>query len=149
MKPRLLSSIERELFSPIQSIHPRKRDIFVLERHLPAALLPSDLLKETAVSALLVPDIGEKEQNDMTNKVNYTDAPTEIAEALENAGALEDFLPSPEQLIFKTEKEKITIAIDKNSLELFKKYAKKHGAKYQTMINGVLSSYADKFLSHK
>ena len=85
----------------------------------------------------------------MTNKVNYADAPAEIAEALENAGVLEDFLPSPEQLVLKTEKEKITIAIDKNSLELFKKYAKKHDAKYQTMINGVLSSYADKFLSHK
>jgi len=85
----------------------------------------------------------------MTNKVNYTDAPAEIAEALENVGALEDFLPSPEQLVLKTEKEKITIAIDKNSLELFKKYANKHNAKYQTMINGVLSSYADKFLSHK
>jgi predicted DNA binding CopG/RHH family protein len=85
----------------------------------------------------------------MTNKVSYTDAPAEIAEALENAGALEDFLPSPEQLVLKTEKEKITIAVDKRSLELFKKYAKKHDAKYQTMINGVLSSYADKFLSHK
>jgi predicted DNA binding CopG/RHH family protein len=85
----------------------------------------------------------------MTNKVSYTDAPTEIAEALESAGALEDFLPSPEQLVLKTEKEKITIAIDKNSLELFKRYANKHNAKYQTMINGVLSSYADKFLSHK
>jgi predicted DNA binding CopG/RHH family protein len=85
----------------------------------------------------------------MTNKVSYTDAPAEIAEALEGASTLEDFLPSPEQLVLKTEKEKITIAIDKNSLELFKKYANKHNAKYQTMINGVLSSYADKFLSHK
>ena len=85
----------------------------------------------------------------MTNKVNYMDAPAEIAEALESSTKLEDFLPTPDQLILKTEKEKITIAIDKNSLELFKKYAKKHDAKYQTMINGVLSSYADKFLSHK
>jgi len=85
----------------------------------------------------------------MTNKVNYTDAPAEIAQVSENASILEDFLPSPDQLILKTEKEKITIAIDKNSLELFKEYANKHDAKYQTMINGVLSSYADKFLSHK
>ena len=85
----------------------------------------------------------------MKNNINYTDAPAEIAEALESATALEDFLPSPEQLILKTEKEKITIAIDKRSLELFKKYAEKHNAKYQTMINGVVSSYADKFLSRK
>ncbi len=94
-------------------------------------------------------DIGGKERNYMTNNIKYTDAPAEIAAALEGATALEDFLPSPEQLVLKTEKEKITIAVDKRSLELFKKYAKKHDAKYQTMINGVLSSYADKFLSHK
>ena len=46
----------------------------------------------------------------------------------------------------RTKKEKITIALDKQSLDLFKKYAKKHSTKYQPMINGVLSSYADKFL---
>ncbi len=39
--------------------------------------------------------------------------------------------------------------LDKRSLELFKRYAKQHNAKYQTMINGVLGSYADKFLSRK
>lgn len=93
-------------------------------------------------------DIGGKEETYMT-KINYTDAPAEIAAALENASALDDFLPSPDQLVLKAEKEKITIAIDKKSLELFKQYANKHNAKYQTMINGVLSSYADKFLSHK
>ena len=85
----------------------------------------------------------------MSNKVSYTDAPAEIAEALESANKLTDFLPTPDQLILKTEKEKITIAIDKSSLELFKKYANKHNAKYQTMINSVLGSYAEKFLSHE
>lgn len=84
-----------------------------------------------------------------SNNIKYTDAPTEIERALESATRMEDFLPSPDQLIHKTEKEKITIAIDKRSLELFKQYAKKHNAKYQTMINGVLGSYADKFLSRK
>jgi predicted DNA binding CopG/RHH family protein len=99
-----------------------------------------------ATSASLVPDIGGKERNYMTN-VKYADAPADIEQALENAMTIDDVLPSPSELVRKTEKE--TIAIDKNSLELFKKYAKKHDAKYQTMINGVLSSYADKFLSHK
>jgi uncharacterized protein (DUF4415 family) len=85
----------------------------------------------------------------MTNHVNYTDAPADIDKALETAMTIDDVLPSPSELIRKTEKEKITIAIDKSSLDLFKKYANQHNAKYQTMINGVLSSYADKFLSHK
>lgn len=99
-------------------------------------------------SALLVPDTGEKEGTDMT-RINYTDAPDDIAEALESAIAIEDFLPSPDQLVLKTEKEKITIAIDKRSLELFKQYADKHDAKYQTMINSIVTSYADKFLAKK
>lgn len=83
----------------------------------------------------------------MSNNIKYTDAPAGMAQALQDAVPIEDFLPSPDQLILKTEKEKITIAIDKRSLELFKQYAEKHDAKYQTMINGVVSSYADKFLA--
>ncbi|MES2971173.1 MAG: BrnA antitoxin family protein [Patescibacteria group bacterium] len=83
----------------------------------------------------------------MSNTINYTDAPADIEAALDNVTITSDFLPSPDELIRKTEKEKITIAIDKHSLDLYKRYAKKHNAKYQTMINGVLGSYADKFLN--
>jgi len=85
----------------------------------------------------------------MTKTINYTDAPEDIERALESAAKMDDFLPSPSELVRKIEKEKITIAVDKRSLDLFKQYAKKHNAKYQTMINGVLGSYADKFLSRK
>lgn len=92
-------------------------------------------------------DIGEKGRNYMNNNNTYTNAPTDVTESLTNAVAMTDFLPSPAELVLKTEKEKITIAIDKSSLNKFKYYAKKHDAKYQTMINGVLSSYAEKFLS--
>jgi predicted DNA binding CopG/RHH family protein len=100
------------------------------------------------ISALLVPDIGGKERRYMTNNTNYTDAPADIEQALDDATITSDFLPSPAELVRKAEKkEKITIAIDKHSLDLFKKYAKQHDSKYQTMINGVLGSYADKFLN--
>lgn len=97
----------------------------------------------------MVPDTGGKEGKYMTSGINYTDAPDDIDEALDEATIVADLLPSPSQLIRKAEKEKITIAIDKRSLELFKQYAEKHNAKYQTMINGVVSSYADKFLGKK
>jgi uncharacterized protein (DUF4415 family) len=99
-----------------------------------------------AIFALLVPDIGGKEKRNMSN-VSYTDASDDINRALDHAVVIEDFLPSPEEFVHKTKKEKITIAIDKDSLDLYKRYAKKHNAKYQSMINGVLSSYAEKFLS--
>lgn len=83
----------------------------------------------------------------MSNTTNYTDVPADVKQSLDEAVIVADFLPSPDKLTKKTEKEKITIAIDKHSLELFKNYAKKHDTKYQTMINGVLGSYADKFLT--
>jgi hypothetical protein len=85
----------------------------------------------------------------MTSKVNYTDAPVDIERFLEGATVIDDFLPSPDELVRKVEREKITLAVDKRSLALFKAYAKKHDAKYQNMMNGVISAYADKFLSHK
>lgn len=85
----------------------------------------------------------------MSNNVNYTDAPSDIDEALDDAHIVSDLLPSPEELVRKSEKEKITIALDKNSVNLFKAYAKRNNAKYQTMINGVISSYAEKYLSKK
>lgn len=92
--------------------------------------------------------IGERVRKFMKN-VSYRDAPKDIDKALESGEIVTDFIPSPDKLIFKVKKEKITIAVDKRSLELFKRYAKKHDAKYQTMMNGVLSSYAEKFLSRE
>ena len=83
----------------------------------------------------------------MSNIIDYTDAPADIEQALDDATVVSDFLPSPAELVRRGEKEKITIAIDKHSLDLFKRYAKTHDTKYQTMINGVLGSYADKFLN--
>jgi hypothetical protein len=80
------------------------------------------------------------------NRVNYSDAPEDIEKSLEGATIIDDFLPSPEELVRKTAKEKITIALDKNSLDLYKRYAKKHNTKYQSMINDVVGAYADKFL---
>ena len=83
----------------------------------------------------------------MRNTTNYTDAPADVEQALAEATVVRDFLPSPAELTRKAQKERITIAIDKQSLEGFKRYAKTHDTKYQTMINGVLSAYADKFLN--
>ncbi|HEV2403611.1 MAG TPA: BrnA antitoxin family protein [Candidatus Saccharimonadales bacterium] len=83
------------------------------------------------------------------SNVRYTDAPDDINEALDHAVVIEDFLPSPEEFIRRAKKEKITIAIDKYRLDLYKAYAKKHDAKYQTMINDILGSYADKYLVKK
>ena len=85
----------------------------------------------------------------MANKVRYTKAPADMARALEAAVSIEDFLPSPDQLVLRQDKEKITISLDKRNVDLFRHYAKKHNAKYQTMMNDVLGEYADKYLANK
>lgn len=79
-------------------------------------------------------------------KIDYTEATKEVEAALDSAMLIDDFLPTPDKLVRKTEKEKITIAIDKHNLDLYKRYAKEHDASYQSMINGVLGAYANKFL---
>jgi uncharacterized DUF497 family protein/uncharacterized protein (DUF4415 family) len=87
-----------------------------------------------------------REGKSYMSKINYTDAPDDVKESFDNPVIVENLLPSPEEFIQRSKKEKITISIDKHSLDLYKAYAKKHDAKYQTMINEVLGSYADKHL---
>jgi predicted DNA binding CopG/RHH family protein len=56
-----------------------------------------------------------------------------------------DFLPSPAELANMDKKEKITINLDKETLDYFKKQAKKYGVPYQAMIRNALSAVARKF----
>jgi len=53
-----------------------------------------------------------------------------------------DFLPSPEELVFREETVKITIALSKTSVEFFKHEADKHHISYQKMIRRLLDEYA-------
>ncbi len=82
----------------------------------------------------------------MSRTINYTDAPADVELSLDDPIIVKDLLPPPSELIRKTKKEKITIELDQDSLDLFRQYAKRHNTKYQPMINGVINSYADKFL---
>lgn len=85
-------------------------------------------------------DIGVKERNSM--KSIYSNPEKSVMEALDSAVLVADFLPSPSELVKKTTKEKITISIDSDCINFFKKEAKKNHTKYQTMMNEVLSQYA-------
>ncbi len=53
-----------------------------------------------------------------------------------------DFLPSPEELVFREETVKVTIALSKASVEFFKNEADKHHTSYQKMIRRLLDEYA-------
>lgn len=55
---------------------------------------------------------------------------------------IQDFLPSPEKLVATDEMVKVTIALDRGSLNFFKKKAEHLGTKYQKMIREVIRGYA-------
>ncbi|PKP39274.1 MAG: CopG family transcriptional regulator [Bacteroidetes bacterium HGW-Bacteroidetes-15] len=72
----------------------------------------------------------------MKAKIKYTDEP------LGKLRIVDDFLPSPENLLFKEENVKITITLSKNSVDFFKNEAKMHNTHYQKMIRKLLDLYA-------
>ncbi len=74
----------------------------------------------------------------MKKIIKYTDG--EIG----NMNIIEDFLPSPEELVFKEESTKITISLTKETVDFFKDEAKKHHTQYQKMIRNLLDLYVAK-----
>ena len=57
------------------------------------------------------------------------------------AKVIDDFLPSPEELVLKEKKTKVTLTLTEKSLNFFKDSAKKRGASYQAMIRRLIDYY--------
>lgn len=73
----------------------------------------------------------------MSGKITYTDEP------LGDLKIVPDFLPRPEELVFRDEGVKVTIALSKRSIDFFKGEARKHHTQYQRMIRQLLDVYAE------
>ncbi|KAF0143695.1 MAG: hypothetical protein FD156_2430 [Nitrospirae bacterium] len=84
----------------------------------------------------MVRDIGEKGGRYMKSKIKYTDEP------MGKLRAVKDFLPPPEQLVLKEENVKVTIALNKSSIEFFKREAQRYHTSYQKMIRRLIDLYA-------
>jgi len=76
----------------------------------------------------------------MKKKTNYSN------ESMGDVRIVEDFLPSPDNLVFREETVKITIALSQESVNFFKQVAKDHKTQYQKLIRRLLDEYA---LRHK
>jgi len=76
----------------------------------------------------------------MKNKIKYTEEPT-----MGKLRVVKDSLPPPDQLVLKEEKIKVTISLNKSSVEFFKKEAEKHRTSYQRMIRRVIDWYASQY----
>ncbi len=73
----------------------------------------------------------------MSGNIRYTDEP------LGRLKIVPDFLPRPEDLIFREEGVKVTIALSRRSVEFFKNEARRHNTQYQRMIRRLLDAYAE------
>ena len=71
----------------------------------------------------------------MTKQIHYSNEP------LGEIRRVADFLPSPEELILKSEQTKVTISLSSESVAFFKQAAKKHHTQYQKMIRLLLDEY--------
>jgi phenylacetate-coenzyme A ligase PaaK-like adenylate-forming protein len=58
---------------------------------------------------------------------------------------VDDFLPSPNQLVLKEETVKVTLALTKESVDFFRRIAKEHHTHYQTMIRTLLEQYTEHY----
>ena len=75
----------------------------------------------------------------MSAKIKYTDEP------LGYLRVVRDFLPPPEQLAFREEGVKVTLALSKKSVEFFKSEAAKHHTQYQRMIRRLVDAYVEAY----
>ena len=73
----------------------------------------------------------------MSAKIKYTDEP------MGRPTVVPDFLPAPEDLVFREEGVKVTLALSKRSVEFIKREATKHNTQYQRMIRRLLDAYAE------
>lgn len=89
----------------------------------------------------MVQDLGEKELPYMKKQM---DKNMPVGKLIK----IDDFLPSPNQLVEAEETQKITIMLNKKSITYFKKLAAKHHTKYQPLIRRLVEKYVDRF-SHK
>lgn len=73
----------------------------------------------------------------MSAKIKYTDEP------IGKVKIVPDFLPTPEELAFREEGVKVTLALSKRSVDFFKSEASRHNTQYQRMIRRLLDSYVE------
>ncbi|CAN2046005.1 CopG family transcriptional regulator [Candidatus Magnetomoraceae bacterium gMMP-13] len=81
----------------------------------------------------------------MKQKIIYRDAPNDVD--LNNAKIIKDFLPPPEQLVFKENTVKVTLSLTKSSVDFFKKEAKKYGVDYHKMLQNLIDQSVNAYSS--
>lgn len=58
---------------------------------------------------------------------------------------VKDFLPPPSELVLPEETVKVTISLNRSSVEFFKRQAERYHTKYQKMIRELLDRYVSQY----
>jgi len=77
----------------------------------------------------------------MKRRIKYTDEP------MGTLKAVRDFLPPPDKLVLKEDQVKVTISLNKKSVDFFKSIARQHHTSYQKMIRRVIDIYSSHYRS--
>jgi len=83
---------------------------------------------------------GEKVKEYMSKKMVKYKNIAELDE-IKTLKQIDDFLPLPEDLVYKSKLKKVTLALSEESIEFFKKKAKELNSSYQPMIRSLLDEY--------
>jgi predicted DNA binding CopG/RHH family protein len=75
----------------------------------------------------------------MKKKIKYSN------EKIGEVEIVKDFLPKPEDLVFKEDTIKVTLNLSKSSIDFFKEIAQKHGSQYQKVIRNLLDRYTSHY----
>lgn len=67
--------------------------------------------------------------------IEYTDEPLQMGKRVE------DFLPRPENLVFRPKGVKVTITLSEDSVAYFKEQAERLHTPYQRMIRNLIDEY--------
>jgi len=72
----------------------------------------------------------------MSKKIKYTDQPMSMGERVA------DFLPPPSKLVKREKTVKVTLELTEDSVDFFKRQAKRESVPYQRMLRGLIDIYA-------
>lgn len=77
----------------------------------------------------------------MKKKIKYTDEPMRMGRRVE------DFLPSPAEMVLKQKSRRVTINLNEASLRTFRKEANRLKVPYQRLLRTVVDLYAQHYLT--
>lgn len=76
----------------------------------------------------------------MKKKIKYTHEPIKLGRRVE------DFLPSPAEMVLKEKSKRVTINLNEESLHIFQRVATRLGVPYQRLLRTVVDLYAHRYL---